>query len=108
MVARNHMNKFSEDVKHESQRGVLLLTLIYRGLEWVPWMELQKQMARQGYPLADEDLQFHLNYLSGGSYVETETLRAGRSGVELKRVRATKKAVDLRDGRIPADPGVAF
>ncbi len=102
------MAKFTEDVKHESQRGVLLLTLIYRGLDWVPWTELRKQMARQGYPLADEELQFHLNYLSDGSYVETETLRAGRAGLELKRVRATKKAVDLHDGRIAADPGIAF
>ncbi len=55
------MNKFCQDVKHESQRGVLLLTLIYRGLEWVPWMELQKQMARQGYPLADEELHQRFN-----------------------------------------------
>ena len=103
------MEKFSQDVKHESQRGVILLTLIYRGLEWVPWPELRKHMARQGYPLPDDRLQFHLNYLAGGQYVEVETLRAGRGvGVELKRVRATKRAVDLHDGRIPSDPGVAF
>jgi hypothetical protein len=103
------MRKFHEDVQHESQRGVILLTLIYRGLEWVPWPELRKQMARQGYPLPDEELQFHLNYLADAQYVEVETLRASREvGVELKRVRATKRAVDLHDGRIMADPGVAF
>jgi hypothetical protein len=102
------MANFNEDVKHESQRGVMLLTLIYRGLDWVPFPELRKQMARQGYPLADDELQFHLNYLAGGEYVEMETLRAGRGAVEMKRLRATKRAVDLHDGRIPADPGVAF
>ncbi len=102
------MDRLTEDVKHESQRGVLLLTLIYRGLEWVPWPEIRKQMARQGYPLSDDEIQFHLNYLGAGQYVETECLRAGRTEFELKRARATKKAVDLRDGRIPPDPGIAF
>ena len=40
--------------------------------------------------------------------METDTLRSGRVLVEMKRVRATKRAVDLHDGRIPSDPGVAF
>ncbi len=102
------MTKLSDDIKHEAERGVMLLTLIYRGLDWVPFSELRKQMARQGYPLADEELQFHLNYLAGGGYLEMETLRAGRGEVEMKRLRATKRAVDLHDGRIPADAGVAF
>lgn len=104
------MTKFSDDIKHEAERGVMLLTLIYRGLDWVPFSELRKQMARQGYPLADDELEFHLNYLADGEYVEMETLRVrrGAAGMEMQRARATKRAVDLHDGRIPADPGVAF
>ncbi|PYV17331.1 MAG: hypothetical protein DMG21_08620 [Acidobacteria bacterium] len=97
-----------EDVRHEAERGTLLFCLILRKLEWMPFTELRKQMARQGYPMGDAQLQFHLNYLSQGGYVETDTLRSGRVLVEMKRVRATKRAVDLHDGRIPSDPGVAF
>jgi hypothetical protein len=102
------MKQATEDFAHEAQRGILLLVLIYRGLEWVPWSELRKQMARQGYALNDEDLQFHVNYLADGGYLESETLRAGKAKFELKRVRATRRAVDLHDGRIPADAGIAF
>ncbi len=97
-----------EDTKHEAERGLLLTILIYRGLDWVTFAELRKQMMRQGAPVEDRDLHFHLEYLRGGGYVEVERLRAGRAKIELVRVRATKQAVDLRDGRLPADPGVAF
>ena len=102
------MDKLTYDVKHESERGVLLLILIRRGLDWVPVTELQKQMARQGYPMVIEDLDFHTKYCLDGGYVEAKSLRSGRADVELRVVRATKRAVDLRDGRLPADPGIAF
>jgi hypothetical protein len=107
-VGNGMANSLVEDIKHEAERGLLLNILIYRGLEWVTFSELRKQMMRQGAPIEDRDLQFHLEYLRGGEYVEVERLRAGRAKLELVRVRATKKAVDLRDGRLPADPGVAF
>ncbi len=102
------MAKFTEDVKHEAQRGVLLLILIRRGLDWVPVAELQKQMARQGYPMLLEDLEFHIKYCLDGGYLEAKSLRSGRADVELRVVRGTKKSVDLRDGRLAADPGIAF
>ncbi len=102
------MAKLIEDVKHESQRGVMLLILIRRGLDWVPVTELQKQMARQGYPMLLEELEFQIKYCLDGGYLETKSLRSGRAEVELRVVRATKQAVDLRDGRLPSDPGIAF
>jgi hypothetical protein len=99
----------TDDVRHEVQRGVILMILTRRGLEWVPFSELRVQMAHgQGYPLTDQELWLHLRYLAGRSYLETRSTRPGRSDLSLTQARATPKAVDLLDGRIPSDPGVAF
>ncbi len=105
------MARLTEDIRHESQRGVILRVLIRRQLDWVPFNELKQQLLRgQGYPLTDDELRFHLTYLSdpGRGYLEVQPLRSGRQEWEQKLVRATAKAVDLLDGRLPADPGVAF
>ena len=103
------MAAISDDIRHEVQRGVILMILTQRGLEWVPFSELKAQMARgQGYALTDPELWFHLRYLSGQGYLETRSTRPGRSEISLMQVRATTKAVDLLDGRISSDPGVAF
>lgn len=97
------------DVRHEVQRGVILMILVHRNLEWVPFSELRAQMARgQGYPLTDAELWFHLRYLAGRDYLETRNPRPGRSDLSLYRVRALTKAVDLLDGRIERDVGIAF
>jgi len=99
----------TDDVRHEVQRGVILMILTHHDLEWVPFSELKAQMARgQGYPMTDQELWFHLRYLAGRNYVETRSTRPGRSDLSLTQARATPKAVDLLEGRIPNDPGVAF
>jgi hypothetical protein len=98
-----------DDVRHEVQRGVILMILTHRALDWVPFTELRVQLARgQGYPLTDADLWFHVRYLANRGYLETRNTRPGRSDLSLTQARATPKAVDLLDGRIEADPGVAF
>jgi hypothetical protein len=100
-----------DDVRHEVQRGVILMILVHRNLEWVPFNELRQQLARgQGYPLTDSELWFHLRYLAspGRDYIETRNTRPGRVDLSLTQVRATSRAVDLLDGRLQADPGVAF
>jgi hypothetical protein len=103
------MAALTDDVRHEVQRGVILMILTHRNLEWVPFPELRVQLARgQGYPLTDSDLWFHVRYLVNRGYVETRATRPGRNDLSLTQVRATPKAVDLLDGRIEADPGVAF
>ena len=105
------MGALTDDIRHEAQRGVILMILVHRNLDWIPVGELRQQLARgQGYLLTDEDLRFHLAYLAtpGRAYVETRGLRPGRTDSSLTMVRATAKAVDLLDGRIAPDPGVAF
>lgn len=98
-----------DDVRHEVQRGVILMILTHRALDWVPFTELRVQLARgQGYPLTDADLWFHVRYLANRGYSETRNTRPGRTDLSLTQVRATPKAVDLLDGRIESDPGVAF
>ena len=105
------MARLNEDIRHESERGVILRVLIRRQLNWVPFNELKQQLLRgQGYPLTDDELRFHLAYLSdpGRLYIEIKPLRSGRQEWEHTLVRATARAVDLVDGRLPADAGVAF
>jgi hypothetical protein len=103
------MTALVDDVRREVQRGVILMILVHRNLDWVPFSELRAQMARgQGYPLTDAELWFHLRYLAGRNYIETRNPRPGRSDMSLYLVRAMPKAVDLLDGRIEQEAGIAF
>jgi len=100
----------SDDIRREAQRGVILLVLVHQQMNWMPYRELKLQMARgQGYALTDEELRYHLAYLSSPSrgYVETRRLRPGVSDPEWSEARATARAVDLLEGRLEPDPGVA-
>jgi hypothetical protein len=103
------MKNLSKQVQQEAQRGLIVRILVEWRLEWMPFGELRLQVLRRaGYPLADEELQFHLNYLARSGYVETKQLRAARAGLEMTAVRAVPKAVDLVEGRIPEDAAVAL
>lgn len=105
------MDRLNDEIRDEILRGVVLRILIKHRLDWVTFNGLKVQVQRgQGYPLEDAELRFHLAYLgdSARGYVELKPLRAGRAEPESSMVRATAKAVDLRDGRIAGDPGVAF
>ena len=103
------MKTLGKQVQEEAQRGLIVQILVEWRMEWMPFAELRVQMLRRaGYPVTDEALEFHLNYLSHAGYVERKQLRAARAGLELTAVRATPKAVDLAVGRIPEDPGVAL
>jgi hypothetical protein len=105
------MDSLSGEIRDEIVRGVILSILIKYQLDWVTFNSLKVQVQRgQGYAIEDAELKFHLAYLSDSArgYVELKPLRAGRTGAEYSFLRATAKAVDLRDGRIALDPGVAF
>jgi hypothetical protein len=103
------MESLTEDVKHEAERGVMVRILVGWGLEWMPYHELRMQLAsRLGYRIPDGELKFQLNYLVQGGYAETKQLRAGRADIELLAVRATVKAVDLLEGRVPPDTGIGL
>lgn len=102
------MGALTDDIRSEVERGLILTILAKRNLEWVPFSELSAQVARhQGYRMSDSQLWFHLRYLAGRAYLETHNPRPGRSDISLLQVRAMSKAVDLLDGRIEPDPGVA-
>jgi hypothetical protein len=103
------MESLTEDVKHEAERGVMVRILVDWGLEWMPYHELRMQLAtRLGYRIPDSELRFQLNYLVQGGYAETKQLRAGRADIELLAIRATVKAVDLLEGRVPPDAGIGL
>ena len=106
------MDPLIQDVRDEALRGVILSILVQHRLSWVAFSSLKREIQMgQGFPVTDDDLRFHLAYLGDAAraYVEAKPLRAGRSeGFEYAYVRATAKAVDLRAGRIPTDPGVGL
>ncbi len=103
------MSSLTKQVQQEFERGVILRILVNWQLEWMPFNELRLQVLRRtGYALADRELQFHLNYLSQAGYLEIKCLRAHQANFELSVVRATSRAVDLLEGRTPADAGIAL
>ncbi len=103
------MSSLTKEIQHESQRGLILSILVDWQLEWMPFNELRVQMMRRtGAPVSDEQVKFHLNYLTQNQYAEIKQLRAGRAEIELTAVRATAKALDLKEGRLAPDPGIAF
>jgi hypothetical protein len=103
------MESLTEDVKHEAERGVMVRVLVGWSLEWMPFHELRAQLStRLGYRMAESEFKFQLNYLVQGGYAETKQLRAGRADIELLAIRATVKAVDLLEGRVPPDTGIAL
>jgi hypothetical protein len=103
------MAEFTQEVQAEAQRGLLLRILVAWRLERVPFRELRIQMLRRlSYIISDQDILFHLKYLEQNGYAKSERLRAGRADYELTTVQATAKAVDLVEGRLAPDPGVAL
>ena len=103
------MNALTDHIRHESERGVMLRVLTDWKLDWGPFHELRLQlMSRLGYRMPENQILFHLEYLVQYGYAETRRLRPGRTETDLTAVRATSKAVDLFEGRIPMDPSIGF
>jgi hypothetical protein len=106
------MDPLLQDVRDEVVRGVILSILVQHKLSWVGFASLKREIQMgQGFPITDDDLRFQLAYLgdTARAYVEAKPLRTGRADAfEYAYVRATAKAVDLRAGRIPTDPGVGL
>ena len=103
------MAPLKQDIRNETERGFILQTLVDWGLEWMPLREVKIQLIRNvGYMVEEAQVEYHLQYLEQAGYAETKTLRAKQVGLQLKAVRGTAKAVDLVEGRIAPDPGVAF
>ena len=103
------MPEFGNQVQTEAQRGLVLKVLVSWRMERLPFSEMRVQILRRlGYEVSDDQLRFHLRYLEGAGYAKVERLRAGRADYELTTVCATPKGVDLVEGRLPPDEGVAF
>jgi hypothetical protein len=101
------MKKATERIKQEAERGSIVQILVEWQMEWMPVGELRLHLLRRAdYPLTEEQLKFHLNYLEEKGYVESKHLRAVRAGLEMTAVRATAAGVDLAEGRIAEHTGV--
>jgi hypothetical protein len=99
----------TDEVRNETQRGVVLRILLEWQMEWVPYPDLRGQFhGVTGEWLPEETMKFHVNYLAENGYAEKRLLRAGLANFEMTVVRATPKAVDLAEKRLAPDPGIAL
>ncbi|HEV2424300.1 MAG TPA: hypothetical protein VGZ29_05680 [Terriglobia bacterium] len=97
--------------QHEIERGRILQILLVRYPDSLSFADLKLHLVRQGCVIepgrmGDRVMAFHLAYLKDRGYVALEKLRAG--DVEMGTARLTARGVDLMDGRIERDSGVAF
>jgi len=109
----------NENIRHDLERGKLLELLVAGGRGWLTYKMLYHLMADAGEPVSPGSLTFHLEYLLGGGYIEVQrrrempgfrTDRSYRQGApdEITQARITNKGIQLKDGRIEADPAVKF
>ena len=89
-------------------RGKILyyLTIIYPRSATLPL--LQGELDLFGYPIALEDLHFHVSYLIDKGLAAAEEVRGPVPHRQVTLVKATPKGIDTYDGRAPADTGVYF
>lgn len=87
-------------------RGKVLyyLALIYPQPATLPL--LQGELDIFGYPVTQEQLNFHVAYLAEKGLVSVERKRGPKSRHEITLVKITAKGIDYHDGRLPADEGV--
>ncbi|MDE2097841.1 MAG: hypothetical protein KGL39_11380 [Patescibacteria group bacterium] len=110
-----------EAARHATERGLILRTLMEDyASEMTSIRSLGLAMDTMGYALSPQALEFHLVYLSQQDYVRIwrarempgfRTDRPGRQWVDPSTIVFAKllpRGVQLIDGKIPADPQVAF
>jgi hypothetical protein len=105
-------------LKKDLERGEIIRTLAVWGLTWMKMDMLRHELALNGHHLTNEEIGFHLLYLSGAELLNTRRRqdtgdwRPDRIGdakpEEIEFVKLTNKGLNLYDGRIEPDPGVKF
>ena len=90
----------------ELVRGKILyyLALIYPQSATLPL--LQGELDFFGYPIALEELSFHVAYLAEKGLVSLEGVRGPRSVRNISLVKITAKGIDFYDGRLGQDEGI--
>jgi DNA-binding transcriptional ArsR family regulator len=115
------MQSEADRARHAQVRGDIIRTLkeAYGG-EMMMVRTLIRALDAQGFPLSQEDMEFHLAYLSDQGYIqirrmrETPGYRRDRAlprGVRPDTIafaRLLPRGLQLMDGLIPEDPSVAF
>jgi len=103
---RRNTAKRGENEAHRAAIIRLLVPLYPGGMTFAG---LQQALMIERRPLDSRELDFHLAYLEESNYLvlDKEPARRGRRQKTL-HAKAARKAVDLLDGRIPEDTGIAL
>jgi hypothetical protein len=67
---------------------------------------LQGELDIFGYPVAMEELDFHVAYLAEKGFLSLTKQRGPKSAREITLVRITALGIDYHDGRLAHDEGV--
>jgi len=103
-VSEKHTARRAEKEAHRAAIIRLLVPVYPQGLTF---SGLQQALMIEGRSLTSEEINFQLAYLEEGGYVKLERETRRRKTIVLGAA-ATRKAVDLLDGRIAEDPGIAL
>jgi len=99
--------ELAKRAEKEAERGSILRLVVAIYPLPMKFSGLQQALMIEGKPVDDEALEFHLSYLEESGYVRVE--REERRKKKTSRlIYATRKAIDLKDGRGPEDPGIAL
>lgn len=92
----------------EAARAAILRLLLQRYPEPMTFAALQQALLIERIPLHERDLTFQLGYLEQRHYLTLERAALRLSPNRILLASLTDKGVDLLDGRIPPDPGIAI
>jgi hypothetical protein len=101
------MTKAGSRGDNEAHRAEILRLLVPQYPTPLTFGGLQQALVINGHPMTSKELVFHVTYMEEAGYLKLE--RDTRRGLSrILSTAATKKGVDLHDGRIPEDPGIAL
>ena len=94
-------------LEYREIRGWILRFLYINLPEWVGDKLMSELLANGGYNVSEPSVQGHYRYLAEKGFVEIKEVEISEVGLTRTLAKLTSKGVDLVEGNIPDDPGVA-
>jgi len=103
------MEQAIKKVRQELTRGEILLYLTKVYPQGATPQVLKHYLEERGYPVLNEEFDFHIQYLADASFVTCELSRWEVGAAEkIRLVKITKAGIDEVDGRPKTSSGVRF
>lgn len=103
------------NTKYDVQRGEIIRVLVpWFGKQWLRAKTIQFALAELNSALSIDDLNVHFDYLEQAGLIEVRrndprtALRDSEKPCQADLVRLTNRGLQMYDGKIECDPGIAF